>query len=111
MRSNTTTTERRRHRRTNLNQPGKIFVRRSLRYVGVRAIDVSLGGLLIDVDPSCDLTPGEVLDVVVSDGSSVVVHADDVVPARVVHVRGSADGRRCVGLAFEREGALAALAA
>ena len=54
---------------------------------------------------------GEPLDVIIGDGSRAVVDADDVIEARIAHVKVAEDGSQRVGLAFAHEGAMAAVAA
>lgn len=103
--------DRRRFRRTSVNRAGKVFVRRALRYLPVRALDVSLGGLLIEVKSDRPLMVGEPLDVIIGDGSQAVVDGDDVIEARIAHVKVDDDGSQRVGLAFAQEGAMAAVAA
>ena len=103
--------DRRRFRRSPVNRAGKVYVRRALRYLPVRAVDVSLGGLLLEIKSERPLMIGEPLEVVIGDGSSAVVGTDDVVEARIAHVRVAEDGTQHVGLAFAHEGAMAAVAA
>ena len=103
--------ERRRFRRTNVNRAGKGYIRQALRYLPVRALDVSLGGLLLEIKTDRPLHIGEVIDVIIGDRQSAIVADDDVVEARIAHVRKGRDGGQRVGLSFAREGALAAVAA
>lgn len=103
--------DRRRFRRSPVNRAGKVFVRRALRYLPVRAIDVSLGGLLLEVKSERPLMIGEPLEVIIGDGRSAVVDAGDVVEARIAHVAAGEGGTQLVGLAFAHEGAMAAVAA
>ncbi|MFI4915459.1 MAG: PilZ domain-containing protein [Phycisphaerales bacterium JB060] len=103
--------DRRRFRRTTVNRAGKVFVRRALRYLPVRALDVSLGGLLLEVKSDRPLMVGEMLEVIIGDGSRAVVDAEDVVEAHIAHVAIAEDGTQRVGLAFAHEGAMAAVAA
>lgn len=103
--------DRRRFRRTSVNRAGKVFVRRALRYLPVRALDVSLGGLLLEIKSDRPLMVGEPLDVIIGDGSRAVVDAGDVIEARIAHVEVGKDGSQRVGLAFAHEGAMAAVAA
>jgi len=103
--------DRRRFRRSPVNRAGKVYIRRALRYLPVRAVDVSLGGLLLEIKSERPLMIGEPLEVIIGDGSSAVVDTDDVVEARIAHVRQGEDGTQRVGLAFAHEGAMAAVAA
>lgn len=103
--------DRRRFRRSPVNRTGKVYIRRALRYLPVRAVDVSLGGLLLEIKSERPLMIGEPLEVVIGDGRSAVVGTDDVVEARIAHVRVGDDGTQHVGLAFAHEGAMAAVAA
>ncbi|MEQ8844311.1 MAG: PilZ domain-containing protein [Phycisphaerales bacterium] len=103
--------DRRRFRRLPVDRVGKVFVRRALRYLPVRALDVSLGGLLLEVKTDRPLHVGEMIEVIIGDQQSAVVADDDVVEARIAHVRAGADGTQRVGLAFATEGAMAAVAA
>ena len=103
--------ERRRFRRTPVDRVGKVYVRRALRYLPVRALDVSLGGLLLEIKTDRPLLVGEPLEILIGDGRSVVVGEDDVVEARIAHVEAAEDGTQRVGLAFAHEGAMAAVAA
>lgn len=103
--------DRRRFRRSPVNRAGKVYIRRALRYLPVRAVDVSLGGLLLEIKTERPLMIGEPLDVIIGDGHSAIMDADDVVEARIAHVRVGEDGTQHVGLAFAHEGAMAAVAA
>lgn len=103
--------ERRRFRRTPVDRTGKVYIRRALKYLPVRALDVSLGGLLLEIKTDRPLLVGEPLEVVIGDGRSAVMGEDDVIEARIAHVEAGADGKQRVGLAFAHEGALAAVAA
>ena len=103
--------ERRRFRRTNVDRAGKVYIRHALRYLPVRAVDVSLGGLLLEIKTDRPLHIGEPIDVIIGDGQSAVVGGDDVVEARIAHVRPAEGGGQRVGLSFAREGAMAAVAA
>ncbi|MCW5755864.1 MAG: PilZ domain-containing protein [Phycisphaeraceae bacterium] len=103
--------DRRRFRRTTVNRAGKVFVRNALRYLPVRAIDVSLGGLLLEVKSDRPLRVGEPIDVLIADSGRAILGPDDTVEARIAHVRLLPDGSQRVGLSFAREGAMAAVAA
>lgn len=103
--------ERRRFRRTPVDRVGKVYIRRALKYLPVRALDVSLGGLLLEMKTDRPLLVGEPLEVVIGDGRSAVLGEDDVIEARIAHVKAGEDGTQRVGLAFAREGAMAAVAA
>jgi hypothetical protein len=103
--------DRRRFRRSPVNRTGKVYVRRALRYLPVRALDVSLGGLLLEIMSERPLMVGEPLEVIIGDGRSAVVGGDDVIEARIAHVSAGHDGTQLVGLAFAHEGAMAAVAA
>lgn len=103
--------DRRRFRRLAVDRVGKVYIRRALRYLPVRAIDVSLGGLLLEIKTDRPLLVGEPLEVVIGDGRSAVVGEDDVIEARIAHVRAGDNGTQRVGLAFAHEGAMAAVAA
>ncbi|MEO1008272.1 MAG: PilZ domain-containing protein [Planctomycetota bacterium] len=98
--SHDTETDRRRHRRTQVDRPGKAFLRHALRYLPVRALDVSVGGMLLEIRSERTLSPGERLDVVVSDGHAGLVESSEVVPATIAHVRRTAGGTQHVGLEF-----------
>lgn len=106
-----TTRDRRRFRRTPVDRAGKVYIRHALRYLPVRALDVSLGGLLLEIETDRPLHVGEPLDVIIGDGHSAVVTDDDVVEARIAHVHTREDGTQHVGLCFAHEGAMAAVAA
>ncbi len=103
--------DRRRFRRSPVNRAGKVYVRRALRYLPVRALDVSLGGLLLEIKSERPLMIGEPIEVMISDGHSAIMDGDDVVEARIAHVSPGKDGTQRVGLAFAHEGAMAAVAA
>jgi len=103
--------DRRRFRRTSVDRTGKVYIRHALRYLPVRALDVSLGGLLLEIKTDRPLHIGEPIDVIIGDGSSAVVADDDVVEARIAHVHTCEDGSQRVGLCFAHEGAMAAVAA
>ncbi|GIW74475.1 MAG: hypothetical protein KatS3mg103_0997 [Phycisphaerales bacterium] len=92
--------DRRRSRRLPVDRAGKVFLRRALRYLPVRALDVSLGGLLVEIKTDRPLLVGEPLEVVLGDGQSAVMGQEDVVSVRIAHVRQLGDGRQRVGLAF-----------
>ena len=103
--------DRRRFRRTTVHRTGKVYLRSALRFLPVRALDVSLGGLLLEIKSDRPLRVGEPIDVLIADTGRAILAADDTVEARIAHVRTMPDGVQRVGLAFAREGALAAIAA
>lgn len=103
--------DRRRFRRTTVNRTGKVYLRSALRYLPIRAIDVSLGGLLLEVKSDRPLRVGEPIDVLIADNTRAILGPEDTVEARIAHVRAMPNGSQRVGLSFVREGAMAAVAA
>jgi hypothetical protein len=78
-------TERRRYRRLKLSKPCKLFDPRSAKYASGRTCDLSSHGMLINLDQSVGLRPGDPISVgIVLDDRHVVIGAKEMAEGEVV---------------------------
>lgn len=103
--------ERRRHPRYEVSRPCKVHHPSTRRYEPAETLDVAAGGLLMHLDSSRPLAPGDRVEVVVAWDDSVILASDAQIPAKVVRVIDSDEGGQTVACAFERAALAVTLAA
>jgi c-di-GMP-binding flagellar brake protein YcgR len=93
--------ERRRFPRLATAVGAKVYDERARRYRPARTVDVSAGGLLLEVAGGAALHPGDRLDIALNfDDRLPVVRKEDLLPAIVVRTADSHAASRTVGLRF-----------
>lgn len=102
------TKNRRRHERTAVTRPAKVYHAGSARYLSGYTRDVSAGGALLEVDSPRAIEVGDMIEVVVAWHDRALLSAADLVKARVTRVLRTDTPRQYVGVAFESAGAVTA---
>lgn len=107
----TTVEERRHHQRFNVNRPCKLFHRATRRYLCAETVDVAAGGVLIRVEPTRPITPGDDISLVVAWNDEVLLSADAQIPGRVTRVLPAENGMQFVACEFKTAALAVTLAA
>lgn len=92
--------ERRRHQRFGVNRPCKLFHRATRRYLCAETVDVGAGGVLIRVEPTRPIAPGDEISLVVAWNDEVLLCADAQIPGKVLRVLPSSDGMQLIACQF-----------
>ncbi|MEO0483532.1 MAG: PilZ domain-containing protein [Planctomycetota bacterium] len=90
--------------------PAKILHLPSRKYAVAETIDVSNGGLMLRVEPSRPLAPGDAIKVAVAWQHSGVMRKDQMLEAKVVRVARVPGQAQAVAVEFAEEVALAQVA-
>jgi c-di-GMP-binding flagellar brake protein YcgR len=98
--------DRRKHPRTGIERPCKIFHQPSRRYLSGQTCDFSANGALIRVDSARPLTPGDEIGLAVAWSRKAVLDTAALTPARVVRVTASLGRFQAVAIEFAQDQAL-----
>lgn len=102
-RPSTSETDRRRHERRPFERPCKVLHAPTLRYLAAETMDLSSGGLLIELAQQRMLHVGDRLDVMVDWARHGIVESAKMLPATVAWIDTPSDHGQRVGVAFEDE--------
>lgn len=96
-------TERRLHERRAFKRPCKVLHAPTLRYLAAETMDLSSGGILIELPNQRVLHVGDRLDVMVDWARHGIVESTKMLPATVAWVDAPSDHGQRVGVAFQSE--------
>ena len=103
--------ERRRHQRFEVNRPCKLLHRATRRYLCAETVDVAAGGVLIRVEPTRPIAPGDEISLVVAWNDEVLLCADAQIPGKVIRVLSTTDGMQWIACEFKTAALAVTLAA
>ena len=103
--------ERRRHQRFGVNRPCKLFHRATRRYLCAETVDVASGGVLIRIEPTRPISPGDEISVVFAWNDEVLLAADAQIPGRVIRVLQQDNGMQLIACEFKASALAVTLAA
>jgi hypothetical protein len=93
--------DRRRHQRFGVNRPCKLFHRATRRYLCAETVDVAAGGVLIRIEPTRPIAPGDEISVVVAWNDEVLLSADAQIPGKVLRVLPAENGMQLIACEFK----------
>ncbi|MBY0457330.1 MAG: PilZ domain-containing protein [Gemmataceae bacterium] len=88
----------------------KAYVPSTRQYVGGATADVSIGGVLLELNSARPLNIGDRIDVGVAWTGAPILPGERLVPSRVVRVHARRDGVQRLALVFVESQAMAAAA-
>ena len=94
--------DRRKYRREPLERPCKIYDPRSMKYISGTTLDVSCGGLLIDVPRLLEIKPGEHLFIgVAMTRRQGFIQAKEMIDAVVLRAAATVDDHTTLAVSFD----------
>lgn len=97
---NTIPTNRRRHERTPITRPAKVYHANSAKYLPACTRDLSQSGALLEINAPRAIEVGDSLEVLVAWNDRSLLSHTDQVPARVTRVLRTDSPRQFVAVAF-----------
>ena len=99
--------DRRRHARVAAARPCKVFRESTCRYTAATTRDVSAGGVLLELQPSRPILPGERLGVGIAWTGAAILSDTAMIDGVVVRVEDLDDDRQSVAVRFSKAEPLA----
>ncbi|MCB9848595.1 MAG: PilZ domain-containing protein [Phycisphaeraceae bacterium] len=100
--------DRRQHVRHDLTRPAKLFCPASGRFLAGQTLNISAGGVLVEVDAPTEVASEDELQLTIGFGDRFIVPMSELVPGKVVRTMASDDPSRMrIAIAYDDAGEMA----